>query len=82
MLAKAGPLEAAAREQGLRLAVRELDVTDQVSIDRAMPQTRAREGRGGRARQQCRDRGRHPLKLTPEDEHRAMFEANYWGRSG
>src|SRR5262249_43471667 len=34
MLAKGGPLEAAAREQGLRLAVRELDVTDQVSIDR------------------------------------------------
>jgi NAD(P)-dependent dehydrogenase (short-subunit alcohol dehydrogenase family) len=23
--------------------------------------------------------GATPLELTPEDEHRAMFEANYWG---
>jgi len=43
-LAKAAPLEAAAREQGVRLAVRELDVTSQASIDRAMAETRAREG--------------------------------------
>src|SRR5262252_8840383 len=78
-LAKAGLLEAAAREQGLRLAVRELDVTDQASIDHAMAETWGTRGRGGRACQQCRDRGRHPLELTPEAEHREMFESNYWG---
>jgi len=45
-LAKAGLLEAAAREQGLRLAVRELDVTDQASIDHAMAETWDTRGRG------------------------------------
>jgi NAD(P)-dependent dehydrogenase (short-subunit alcohol dehydrogenase family) len=78
-LAKAGPLEAAAREQGVRLAVRELDVTDQASIDRAMAETRAREGAVDVLVNNAGIGGATPLELTPEDEHRAMFEANYWG---
>lgn len=78
-LAKAGPLEAAAREQGVRLAVRELDVTDQASIDRAMAETRAREGAVDVLVNNAGIGGATPLELTPEAEHRAMFEANYWG---
>jgi len=78
-LGKAGPLEAATREQGVRLAVRELDVTDQASIDRAMAETRAREGAVDVLVNNAGIGGATPLELTPEAEHRAMFEANYWG---
>jgi NAD(P)-dependent dehydrogenase (short-subunit alcohol dehydrogenase family) len=78
-LAKAGPLEAAAREQGVRLVVRELDVTNQASIDRAMAATREREGAVDVLVNNAGIGGATPLELTPEDEHRAMFEANYWG---
>jgi NAD(P)-dependent dehydrogenase (short-subunit alcohol dehydrogenase family) len=78
-LAKAAPLEAAAREQGVRLAVRELDVTSQASIDRAMAETQAREGAVDVLVNNAGIGGATPLELTPEAEHRAMFEANYWG---
>ena len=78
-LAKAAPLEASAREQGVRLAVRELDVTDQASIDRAMAETLAREGAVDVLVNNAGIGGATPLELTPEAEHRAMFEANYWG---
>jgi NAD(P)-dependent dehydrogenase (short-subunit alcohol dehydrogenase family) len=44
-LAKAGPLEEAARRESLPLTVRELDVTRQDSIDRAVAATRDGEGR-------------------------------------
>ena len=43
-LAKAGPLEEAARQESLPLVVRELDVTRQDSIDAAVAETREREG--------------------------------------
>ena len=78
-LAKAGQLESAAREQGVRLVVRELDVTSQASIDRAMAATREREGAVDVLVNNAGIGGATPLELTPEDEHRAMFEANYWG---
>ena len=77
-LAKAGPLAAAAHEQGVRLAVRELDVTSQASIDRAMAATRECEGAVDVLVNNAGIGGATPLELTPEDEHRAMFETNYW----
>jgi NAD(P)-dependent dehydrogenase (short-subunit alcohol dehydrogenase family) len=43
-LAKAGPLETAAREQALPLVIRELDVTRPESIERAVADTVAAEG--------------------------------------
>jgi len=43
-LAKAGPLEEAARAESLPLTVRELDVTREDSIDRAVAATRDAEG--------------------------------------
>ena len=78
-LAKAGPLETAARAERLPLVVRELDVTSQASIDRAMGETRDREGAVDVLVNNAGIGGATPLELTPEDEHRAMFEANYWG---
>jgi NAD(P)-dependent dehydrogenase (short-subunit alcohol dehydrogenase family) len=78
-LAKAGPLETAAREEGLPLTVRELDVTRQDSIDRAVAATRDGEGPIDVLVNNAGIGGATPLELTPEAEHRAMFEANYWG---
>jgi len=78
-LAKAGPLEAAARDEKLPVVVRELDVTRQESIDRAMAETVAQQGPIDVLVNNAGIGGATPLELTPEDEHRAMFEANYWG---
>jgi NAD(P)-dependent dehydrogenase (short-subunit alcohol dehydrogenase family) len=78
-LAKAGPLEAAARAESLPLVLRELDVTRQESIDHAVAATREREGAVDVLVNNAGIGGATPLELTPEDEHRAMFEANYWG---
>lgn len=78
-LAKAGPLEEAARQERLPLTVRELDVTRQDSIDRAVAATRDGEGPIDVLVNNAGIGGATPLELTPEAEHRAMFEANYWG---
>jgi NAD(P)-dependent dehydrogenase (short-subunit alcohol dehydrogenase family) len=78
-LAKAGPLETAARDQGVQLVVRELDVTSQASIDRALAATLEMEGAIDVLVNNAGIGGATPLELTPEPEHRAMFEANYWG---
>jgi NAD(P)-dependent dehydrogenase (short-subunit alcohol dehydrogenase family) len=78
-LAKAGPLEVAARDEKLPVVVRELDVTRQESIDRAMAETVAQQGPIDVLVNNAGIGGATPLELTPEDEHRAMFEANYWG---
>jgi NAD(P)-dependent dehydrogenase (short-subunit alcohol dehydrogenase family) len=78
-LAKAGPLEEAARQESLPLTVRELDVTRQDSIDGAVAATRAHEGAIDVLVNNAGIGGATPLELTPDAEHRAMFEANYWG---
>ncbi len=78
-LAKAVPLQDAARAEKLPLVVRELDVTRQDSIDRAVAATREGEGPIDVLVNNAGIGGATPLELTPEDEHRAMFEANYWG---
>lgn len=77
-LAKAGPLREAAAERSLPVEVIEMDVTDQQSVDTAFATARAagpvevlvnNAGIGGAT----------PLELTPEDEHRAIFDTNYFG---
>jgi NAD(P)-dependent dehydrogenase (short-subunit alcohol dehydrogenase family) len=78
-LAKAGPLQDAARAERLPLVMRELDVTKQASIDRAMAETVASDGPVDVLINNAGVGGATPLELVPEDEHRAMFEANYWG---
>jgi NAD(P)-dependent dehydrogenase (short-subunit alcohol dehydrogenase family) len=78
-LGKAAPLEEAARAEKLPVVVRALDVTRQDSIDRAVSETVAAEGAIDVLVNNAGIGGATPLELTPEDEHRAMFEANYWG---
>jgi NAD(P)-dependent dehydrogenase (short-subunit alcohol dehydrogenase family) len=77
-LAKAAPLREAAAKEELPVEVIELDVTSQQSVDRAFAAVRAHgpvevlvnnAGIGGAT----------PLELTPEAEHRQMFETNYFG---
>jgi NAD(P)-dependent dehydrogenase (short-subunit alcohol dehydrogenase family) len=74
-LAKAQPLRDAAAKGRLPIEVIELDVTAQNSCDRAFAQIGTVDvlinnaGIGGAS----------PLELTPEAEHRQMFETNYFG---
>src|SRR5258705_9139664 len=77
-LAKAEPLREAARKADVPLEVIELDVTSADSTARAFSAVAARgpievlvnnAGVGGAT----------PLELTPEAEHRQMFETNYFG---
>jgi len=77
-LEKAPPLLDAARQAGAPLEVIELDVTSGASVERAFGLVAERgpvevlvnnAGIGGSA----------PLELVPEDEHRQMFETNYFG---
>jgi NAD(P)-dependent dehydrogenase (short-subunit alcohol dehydrogenase family) len=77
-LAKAEPLREAARKADLPVEVVQLDVTSSDSVGAAFRTAFARgpvdvlvnnAGIGGAT----------PLELTPEAEHRAMFETNYFG---
>ena len=75
-LAKADPLRQAAAAEELPLEIVELDVTSQDSVARAVLGVGQpvdvlvnNAGIGGAS----------PLELTPEAEHRAMFETNYFG---
>jgi len=76
--AKAGPLEAAAAEAALPVTVIPIDICDGRSVTDAFAMVAAdgpvdllvnNAGIGGAA----------PLELTLEDEHRQMFETNYFG---
>ena len=77
-LRKAEPLRAAAAEGRLPIEVIELDVTSTVSVDRAFE---AVSGHGAVdvLVNNAGIGGATPLELTPEDEHRRMFETNYFG---
>ncbi|MEE4360656.1 MAG: SDR family oxidoreductase [Pseudomonadales bacterium] len=77
-LAKAGPLEAAAAEADLPVEVIALDVTDAASVDDAFERI-AGHGPVDVLVNNAGIGGATPLELTPEDEHRAMFETNYFG---
>ncbi len=77
-LAKADPLREAAAAEDLSVEVIELDVTSKLSTESAFETVRSvgpvdvlvnNAGIGGAS----------PLELTPEDEHRQMFETNYFG---
>ena len=77
-LAKAGALQAAAEQENLPIDVVQLDICDTASVDAAFAAVREagpvdvlvnNAGIGGAS----------PLELTPEAEHRQMFETNYFG---
>jgi NAD(P)-dependent dehydrogenase (short-subunit alcohol dehydrogenase family) len=74
-LDKAQLLRDAAAQDRLPIEVIELDVTDQASCDRAF----ARIGAVDVLINNAGIGGASPLELTPEAEHRQMFETNYFG---
>jgi NAD(P)-dependent dehydrogenase (short-subunit alcohol dehydrogenase family) len=77
-LGKAEPLRAEAKKRGLALDVIELDVCSADSVTRAFAQVTA-HGPVDVLVNNAGIGGATPLELVPEDEHRAMFETNYFG---
>src|SRR5215468_35165 len=77
-LGKAQPLREAAAKEGLPVEVLELDVNSQASVERAFAAARA-HGPVDVLVNNAGIGGATPLELTPEAEHRAMFETNYFG---
>ena len=77
-LAKAAPLVEAAGKDGLALDVIELDVTAGSSVERAFAEI-ARQGPVEVLVNNAGIGGSAPLELVPLDEHRQMFETNYFG---
>ena len=73
---KSSDLEAAAGD--LPITIVEMDVTSQGSTARAFEAARE-EGPIDVLVNNAGIGGASPLELTPEEEHRAMFETNYWG---
>ena len=76
-LCKAEPLREAREAEGLDLELLRLDVTDPASIASAMTEVLPSGldilvNNAGWA-------GGAPLEIVPEEQHRAMFEANYFG---
>ena len=78
-LAKAGPLCDAAKAEALPLAVSSLDVADRASMDTAVARILAEEGRVDVLVNNAGLSNSSPAESYPEAEHRALFEANYWG---
>jgi NAD(P)-dependent dehydrogenase (short-subunit alcohol dehydrogenase family) len=77
-LAKAQPLRDAAAAGDLPLEVIELDVTSQPSTDAAFARVHT-HGPVDVLVNNAGVGGATPLELTPEAEHRQMFETNYFG---
>jgi NAD(P)-dependent dehydrogenase (short-subunit alcohol dehydrogenase family) len=77
-LAKADALRAAAAEGGLPIEVIEIDVTSAASVSRAFEAV-AGHGPVDVLVNNAGIGGATPLELTPEEEHRRMFETNYFG---
>jgi NAD(P)-dependent dehydrogenase (short-subunit alcohol dehydrogenase family) len=77
-LDKAGPLSEAAAAEQLPIEVIALDVTSQGSTDAAFA-TVAAAGPVDVLVNNAGIGGASPLEITPEAEHRQMFETNYFG---
>lgn len=77
-LAKAGALEEAAAAESLPVTVAQLDICDAKSVADAFA-TIAGAGPVDLLVNNAGIGGASPLELTPEDEHRQMFETNYFG---
>jgi len=77
-LAKADALRAAAAAEGLPVEVVELDVTSEPGTAAAFASI-AEAGPVDVLVNNAGIGGASPLELTPDDEHRQMFETNYFG---
>lgn len=77
-LAKAEPLRTAVQSEGLPVEVIELDVISPASVSASFAQI-TRVGPVAVLVNNAGIGGATPLELTPEDEHRRMFDTNYFG---
>lgn len=77
-LAKADALRAAVAEEFLPVEVVQLDVCDDQSIEHAFALVE-KSGPVDVLINNAGVAGASPLELTPEDEHRQIFETNYFG---
>jgi len=77
-LGKAGPLRDAAAAESLPVRLVALDVTSADSIAKAFAAITA-DGPVDVLVNNAGIGGASPLEITPEDEHRRMFETNYFG---
>jgi NAD(P)-dependent dehydrogenase (short-subunit alcohol dehydrogenase family) len=77
-LSKAEPLRSAAAAEGLPVEVVELDVASPDSVKAAFAEI-ARTAPVDVLVNNAGIGGASPLELTPQDEHRAMFDTNYFG---
>ncbi len=75
---KAQALATASEQEGLDVTIVALDVTSAISTDAAFARIR-RAGPVNVLVNNAGIGGATPLELTPEDEHRAIFETNYFG---
>jgi NAD(P)-dependent dehydrogenase (short-subunit alcohol dehydrogenase family) len=75
---KAQALQDAAAAESLPVTVVELDVCDQESVNEAFAGVH-QQGSVDVLVNNAGIGGASPLELTPEDEHRQMFETNYFG---
>ena len=77
-LAKAEALQQAASEESLELDIIQLDICDPNSVTRAFDQVKE-TGPVDLLVNNAGIGGASPLELTPEAEHKQMFETNYFG---
>ncbi|MDP6565874.1 MAG: SDR family oxidoreductase [Alphaproteobacteria bacterium] len=77
--AKAGELSAAIEAEELPIAVRAMDVTSAHSITTCVADVLAEDGRIDILVNNAGLSNSCPAEIYPEDEHRALFETNYWG---
>jgi NAD(P)-dependent dehydrogenase (short-subunit alcohol dehydrogenase family) len=77
-LAKAEALKSAVAEKNLPIEVVQLDICDPASVDQALKQNKT-DWPVDILIHNAGIRGASPLELTPEDEHKQMFETNYFG---
>lgn len=72
-------LEQAIKAEDLPVEIVTLDVTDSVSVAQALGELLGREGRIDILVNNAGIGGAAPLEETPLEEHRQIFETNYWG---
>jgi NAD(P)-dependent dehydrogenase (short-subunit alcohol dehydrogenase family) len=77
--AKGDQLGAAAAAENLDLVIETLDVADHKSMLDCVARIMAIEGRIDILINNAGLSSSSPIETYPEDEHRALFEANYWG---
>ena len=77
--AKGDALRASAEAENLALVVETLDVSDNASMLACVERIMAAEGRIDVLINNAGLSSSSPIETYPEDEHRALFEANYWG---